>query len=92
MIILAAFLAGMAFVIAVAACVGLHQERERARSCERSLHDVLEEQAKILVQLAQQDLTLREEIRAVAAAAVPPTFPADQSKVFISVPGPRTAQ
>lgn len=92
MIALAAFLAGMSFVIAIAACIALRQEKERAQSCERALSSALTEQSEILLKVAKDNLELDAMIRAVAAASVAPTFPSDQSKVFISVPGPRTPQ
>lgn len=37
MIILFAFLAGMSFVIALAACLAAHRERERAKAAETAL-------------------------------------------------------
>lgn len=92
MIVLAAFLAGMAFIIAVAACVAAHRERTRAQSCERALSKSMEEQGQLLLAVSRDNRSLEAMIRAVAEASIPPAFPVDQSKVFISVPGPRTRQ
>lgn len=90
--ILAVFLAGMSFVIAVSACVQAADERRRATDVEEGLRRIITEQAGLISQLAGNHVELEKMIRAVAAASVPPTFPNDQSKVFISVPGPRTRQ
>lgn len=90
MIILATFLAGMSFVIAVAACVSAQQERERAQSCERALNAAMTEQAAVLATLAKNDGDLEALIRAVAAASTPPDVPIQ--RVRIMVPGPRRAQ
>lgn len=92
MTILAAFLAGMSFVIAVAACVAARDERLRAQRCERALSAAIAEHVKMIASVGSQAAVLEDMIRAVAAASVPPVLPVDQSKVYISVPGPRTAQ
>lgn len=92
MVILCAFLSGMSFVIAVAACVAVRQEQARARSCEQALSGAMAEQAALIVKLASSDGDLERMIRAVAAASTPPVLPVDQKQVFISVPGPRTRQ
>lgn len=92
MIILATFLAGMSFLIAVAACHAIVRERTKREQMEKAFTAICDEQAKLLLNLSVSDSELEKMIRAVAAASVPPTFPSDQSKVFISVPGPRTAQ
>lgn len=90
MVILATFLAGMAFAIAVAACLAVKQEQERARSCERALSSAMSEQAELVRLLAGKNYDLEQMIRAVAAASVPPAIPVGQ--VHIVVPGPRTLQ
>jgi hypothetical protein len=92
MIILVAFLAGISFVIAVSACVSAQGERQRAIEAEAKLDRLLTDQMIILTDLAKNDVELDRMIRAVAVASMPPTFPVDQSKVYISVPGPRTRQ
>lgn len=85
-----AFLAGMSFMIAVAACIAARQERERAQSCERALNEAMTEHVRLIATVAQNAVTLEEMIRAVAAASVPTYPPSD--KVYIVVPGPRTRQ
>src|SRR5687767_14088703 len=86
MIVLCAFLAGISFVIAVAACVAAHRASQRAADCERALG----EQAELITKLAQGDIELDAMIRAVASASVPPTITVDQPRVLW--PGPRTSQ
>lgn len=90
MIVLCAFLAGMAFLIAVAACLAVQREQERAQGCERALHAAMAEQAELIFKMAKNHQDLERMIRAVAAASVPPVYPVGQ--VHIVVPGPRTAQ
>lgn len=80
----------MSFIIAVAACFAVHQERARAQSCERALHAAMAEQAELIAKLALENVDLERMIRAVAAASLPPAIPVGQ--VHIVVPGPRTLQ
>ena len=90
MTIIVTFLAGVSFAIALAACLAVKQEQERARSCERALSSAMSEQAELVRIMAGKDYELEQLIRAVAAASVPPAIPVGQ--VHIVVPGPRTLQ
>lgn len=92
MMALDTFLAGMSFVIAIAACLFANKEQHRAQIAERALNAALVDQDALLMKLANADVELEAMIRAVAAASVPPVLPRHSSQVYISVPGPRTLQ
>jgi hypothetical protein len=100
------WLSGVSFVLALAGfaiAVAEHRRAERAETAlaasqEKLWASILRsdelsgQQAKLVADLAQQDVTLERMIRAVAAASTPIALPSDSKKVFISVPGPGTLQ
>lgn len=102
--ILAVYLAGLSFAIAVLALVIAVAEHRRAVRLEGEIakgltdcyNDVVKlsrqgaDQAGLIEKLASADVELDRMIRAVAAASTPPAIPVGQ--VHIVVPGPRTAQ
>lgn len=102
--ILFAFLAGMSFVVSIAALAFAVAEHYRAQRVEKALLASIEDNRRQLVamgeseaglalqvQWAVKELATQDQmIRAVAAASVPPTL--TSGKPYIVVPGPRTTQ